>query len=222
MYLLSNLVVELKVSQDTWCQVISQTLKKMLFRSVKPVCRLSRHGCLILTSRHCACCSFSSTTSKSDYADTIQNLKIGRHTRVIFQGFTGRQATANAKESIEWGTQIVGGVTPSKEGEHLGLPVLPSVRKAKEVLNPHATGIYVAAHQAPAAIEEAIEAEISLIVAVAEHIPLHDILRVNHSMANTSWIADGHRYTRFSKLNPNLGSWVQTLQELFQPLASVE
>jgi len=80
----------------------------------------------------------------------------------------------------------VGGVTPNKEGEHLGLPVLPSVRKAKEVLNPHATGIYVAAHQAPAAIEEAIEAEIPLIVAVAEHIPLHDILRVNHSIANAS------------------------------------
>lgn len=158
----------------------------MSFRSVKAVRPLSHHLCLTPASRHCAHCSFSSTSSKSDYADTIQNLKIGRHTRVIFQGFTGRQATANAKESIQWGTQIVGGVTPNKEGEHLGLPVLPSVRKAKQVLNPHATGIYVAAHQAPAAIEEAIEAEIPLIVAVAEHIPLHDILRVNRSMANAS------------------------------------
>jgi len=158
----------------------------MLFRSVKPVCRLSLPLRLTLPSRHCAHCSFSSTASKSDYADTIQNLKIGSRTRVIFQGFTGRQATANAKESIAWGTRIVGGVTPNKEGEHLGLPVLPSVRRAKEVLNPHATGIYVAAHQAPAAIEEAIEAEIPLIVAVAEHIPLHDILRVNHSMTSAS------------------------------------
>ena len=158
----------------------------MFFLSIRHVGLLSRRFCLIPESRHCASCSFSSTASKSDYADTIQNLKIGRHTRVIFQGFTGRQATANAKESIEWGTQIVGGVTPNKEGEHLGLPVLPSVRKAKEMLNPHATGIYVAAHQAPAAIEEAIEAEIPLIVAVAEHIPLHDILRVNLSIANAS------------------------------------
>jgi len=59
--------------------------------------------------------------------------------------------------------------------------VLPSVRKAVEVLKPAATGVYVAAHQAPGAIEEAIEAEIPLIVAVAEHIPIHDILRVGCS-----------------------------------------
>ena len=54
--------------------------------------------------------------------------------------------------------------------------------QAMEKLKPNATGIYVAAHQAPAAIEEAIEAEIPLIVAVAEHIPLHDMLRVRHLM----------------------------------------
>ncbi|XXG98695.1 hypothetical protein Hte_005024 [Hypoxylon texense] len=124
----------------------------------------------------------------SAYESTLKNLKIGSHTRVIFQGFTGKQAsqtsvaaasaTANARESLEWGTNIVGGVTPGREGEHLGLPVLPSVRKAVEVLNPDATGIYVAAHQAAGAIEEAIEAEVPLIVAVAEHIPLHDMLRV--------------------------------------------
>ncbi|PBP22517.1 hypothetical protein BUE80_DR006502 [Diplocarpon rosae] len=87
------------------------------------------------------------------------------------------QATANAKESISWGTKIVGGVTPKKTGVHLGLPVLPTVRQAMEELKPDATGIYVAAHQAPAAIEEAIEAEVPLIVAVAEHIPIHDIMR---------------------------------------------
>lgn len=121
---------------------------------------------------------FSTSQRRCGYEDTIQNLKIGKHTRVIFQGFTGKQATANAKESIEWGTNIVGGVKPGTASEHLGLPVLPSVREAKEKLNADATGIYVAAHQATAAIEEAIEAEIPLIVAVAEHIPLHDVLRV--------------------------------------------
>jgi succinyl-CoA synthetase alpha subunit len=123
---------------------------------------------------------FSSSSRKNGYDDTIQNLKIGTHTRVIFQGFTGKQATANAKESIAWGTNIVGGVKPNGSGEHLGLPVLPTVRAAMEQLKPDATGIYVAAHQATAAIEEAIEAEVPLIVAVAEHIPLHDIMRVNH------------------------------------------
>lgn len=123
--------------------------------------------------------AFSCSASRYGYEDTIQNLKIGKHTRVIFQGFTGKQATQNAKQSIEWGTNIVGGVRPGKSGEHLGLPVLPTVRVAMEQLKPDATGIYVAAHQAAGAIEEAIEAEIPLIVAVAEHVPLHDILRVS-------------------------------------------
>jgi succinyl-CoA synthetase alpha subunit len=122
--------------------------------------------------------SFSTSPTHNGYNDTIQNLKIGSHTRVIFQGFTGKQATANAKESIEWGTNVVGGVKPNGSGEHLGLQVLPSVRAAMEQLKPDATGIYVAAHQATAAIEEAIEAEVPLIVAVAEHIPLHDMMRV--------------------------------------------
>jgi succinyl-CoA synthetase alpha subunit len=126
--------------------------------------------------------NFSSSRTSLLYENTIQNLLIGSETRVIFQGFTGRQATANAKESLEWGTKIVGGVKPNSEGEHLGLPVLPTVKRAMEVLKPHATGIYVAAHQATAAIEEAIEAEVPLIVAVAEHIPLHDILRVSSGM----------------------------------------
>ncbi|KIW03224.1 uncharacterized protein PV09_05448 [Verruconis gallopava] len=124
--------------------------------------------------------------SRGKYDETIKNLKIGKDTRVIFQGFTGKQATANARESIEWGTNIVGGVRPGKSGEHLGLPVLPTVRKAMEELKPDATGIYVAAHQAPAAIEEAIEAEVPLIVAVAEHIPLHDILRIHQMLATQS------------------------------------
>ncbi|KAF2405065.1 succinyl-CoA synthetase-like protein [Trichodelitschia bisporula] len=125
-----------------------------------------------------------SSRRTSPYESTIANLNIGAHTRVIFQGFTGKQATANAIESLAWGTNIVGGVRPGKEGEHLGLPVLPSVRRAMAELKPDATGIYVAAHQAPAAIEEAIEAEVPLIVAVAEHIPLHDILRI-HSILQT-------------------------------------
>ncbi|KAI9735171.1 MAG: hypothetical protein M1834_001761 [Cirrosporium novae-zelandiae] len=94
------------------------------------------------------------------------------------------QATANAKESIAWGTKIVGGVTPGRNGEHLGLPVLPTVRAAKERLNPDATAVYVAGHQAAQAIEEAIEAEIPLIAAVAEYIPLHELLRI-HSILRT-------------------------------------
>lgn len=118
------------------------------------------------------------------YADTIKNLKIGKHTRVLYQGFTGRQATMNAKESIEYGTNVVGGVKPGVEGEHLGLPVLPSVRAAVEKLKPDASAIYVPGNGTVRAMEEAIENEIPLIVAVAEHIPIHDILRI-HQMLRT-------------------------------------
>ncbi|KAK0250964.1 hypothetical protein LTS09_013855 [Friedmanniomyces endolithicus] len=122
--------------------------------------------------------AFSASRTRCGYDDTVQNLRIGKHTRVIYQGFTGRVATGNAKDSLAYGTNIVGGVTPGKEGEHLGLPLLPNLRKAKEQLKPDATAVFVAAPQCGKAIEEAIEAEIGLIVSVAEHIPLHDMMRV--------------------------------------------
>ncbi|ROW16132.1 hypothetical protein VPNG_01822 [Cytospora leucostoma] len=136
---------------------------------------------VLLTSRRFGT---SSPRHNNNYAATLQNLRIGSKTRVIFQGFTGHHATANAKESIEWGTNIVGGVVPGREAQHLGLPVLPSVRRAMEELKPDATGIYVPASMAAHAIEEAIEAEVPLIVAVAEHVPLHDMLRI-HGMLKT-------------------------------------
>ncbi|KAK8019725.1 succinyl- ligase alpha-chain protein [Apiospora arundinis] len=175
-------------------------------RRTRPQLRLPRLTAAAAERRS----SFGTTAvnriSSKKYDATLKNLKIGKHTRVIFQGFTGRQASANAKESIAWGTNIVGGVKPGYEGEHLGLPVFPSVSKARvqhsrshpvkgclpltgratavEVIKPDATGIYVAAHHAKAAIVEAIEAEVPLIVAVAEHIPLHDILEI-HSILET-------------------------------------
>ncbi|KAL4894001.1 succinyl-CoA synthetase-like protein [Aspergillus ambiguus] len=126
---------------------------------------------------------FATSSRSYNYADTLPNLKIGAHTRVLFQGFTA-QATANVKESLEWGTKIVGGVKPGVEGEHLGLPVFPSVKAAQEKAKPDASAIYVPGNQTARAIEEAIEAEIPLVVAVAEHVPIHDLLRI-HSMLKT-------------------------------------
>jgi succinyl-CoA synthetase alpha subunit len=127
---------------------------------------------------------FSTSTKLLAYENTIDNLKIGKHTRVIYQGFTGRQATANAKESIDYGTNVVGGVKPGVSGEHLGLPVLPSVQAAMDRLKPDASAIYVPGNGTVIAMEEAIAAEIPLIIAVAEHIPIHDILRIQQ-MLNT-------------------------------------
>jgi CoA binding domain len=94
---------------------------------------LGRDGVLVRLSQ------FSTSSKYHAYADTIQNLKICSHTRVLYQGFTGRKATINAKESLQYGTKIVGGVKPGVEGEHLGLPVLPSVTVAAEKLQPDAS-----------------------------------------------------------------------------------
>jgi succinyl-CoA synthetase alpha subunit len=150
--------------------------------------------------------TFSSSPWRNGYDDTIHNLKIGADTRVIFQGFTGKLATTNATESMDWGTNVVGGVKPNGSGEHLGKPVLPTVRAAMEQLKPHATGIYVAAHQAAAAIEEAIEAEVPLIVAVAEHIPLHDIMRAsNGHEALFGSVLTIVRYIPCYRVNQSLG-----------------
>ena len=67
------------------------------------------------------------------YSDNVENLQISSETKVIFQGFTGKQATFDAKQSLAYGTKIVGGVRPGKNGEHLGLPVLPSVRAVSDI-----------------------------------------------------------------------------------------
>ncbi|KAF8417028.1 alpha subunit of gdp-forming succinate-CoA ligase [Tirmania nivea] len=107
----------------------------------------------------------------SEHPSTIKNLVVGGHTRVMFQDFT---ATVNATQSIEYGTNVVGCVSPNKSGQHLGLPVYSTVREAVRYLKPDATIIFVPAAHATSAIFEAIEAEISLISAVAEHIPVHE------------------------------------------------
>ncbi|KAF2211424.1 hypothetical protein CERZMDRAFT_68564 [Cercospora zeae-maydis SCOH1-5] len=144
--------------------------------------RSSRASRLITQSTRCipqsSARSFSNSPLRASYDDTVHNLKIGKHTRVMYQGFTGRVATGNAQDSLAYGTNVVGGMTPDKEGEHIGLPLLPSMKKAKEQLKPDATAVFVAASQCARAIEDAIEAEIPLIVSVAEHIPVHDMMRV--------------------------------------------
>ena len=72
--------------------------------------------------------SFSTATRLRSYEDTLKNLIVTPETKVIVQGFTGRQSTFDSEQSIEFGTKIVGGVRPGKEGEHLGRPYYPSVQ----------------------------------------------------------------------------------------------
>ncbi|TXC07355.1 hypothetical protein FocTR4_00003329, partial [Fusarium oxysporum f. sp. cubense] len=96
-------------------------------------------------------------------------------------------ATKNAQDTIEYGTKVVGGVSPGKGGQpHLDLPVFNTVKEAMEEVKPDVSAVFVPATFAAAAILEAIEAEVPLVVSVAEHVPVHDMLRVHEVLRTQS------------------------------------
>ena len=112
---------------------------------------------------------------------------INRNTKLICQGFTGSHGTFHSEQSIKYGTNLVGGVTPGKGGQtHLNKPVFNSVKEAKEQTNANATMIYVPAKFAAAAIIEAIEAKLELIVCITEGIPILDMLKVKEKLLNSA------------------------------------
>ena len=107
------------------------------------------------------------------------SILVNKDTRLIVQGFTGSQGTLHSEQSIEYGTNIVGGVTPGKGGlEHLGRPVFNSVDEAVEELDPNASIIFVPAKFCKESIIESAEAGIKLIVCITEGIPTLDMLEV--------------------------------------------
>jgi succinyl-CoA synthetase alpha subunit len=111
---------------------------------------------------------------------------IDQQTKVICQGFTGKTATFHSEQALAYGTRLVGGVSPGKDGStHLGLPVFNTVKAAREATGAEASVVYVPPPGAADAICEAIDAEIPLIVCITEGIPVLDMVRVRRALAGS-------------------------------------
>jgi succinyl-CoA synthetase alpha subunit len=114
------------------------------------------------------------------------SILIDRDTKVICQGFTGKNGTFHSEQAIAYGTQMVGGVAPGKGGSyHLNLPVFDTVAKAREQTGADASVVYVPPAGAADAICEAIDAEIPLIVCITEGIPVSDMIRVKRALCGS-------------------------------------
>ena len=111
---------------------------------------------------------------------------VDQNTRVICQGFTGKQGTFHSEQAINYGTKMVGGVTPGRGGEtHLSLPVFDTVADAVSVTEPDASVIYVPPKYAAESILEAIESDIHLVICITEGIPVLDMVRVKRALVGS-------------------------------------
>src|SRR3954449_1734318 len=114
------------------------------------------------------------------------SILIDRNTKVICQGFTGKNGTFHSEQAIAYGTQMVGGVAPGKGGSyHLNLPAFDTVAEAREKTGADASVVYVPPAGAADAICEAIDAEVPLIVCITEGVPVVDMVRVKRSLSGS-------------------------------------
>ena len=120
------------------------------------------------------------------------SILVDANTKVITQGFTGKNGTFHSEQAMAYGTKLVGGTSPGKGGSvHLGLPVFDTVAEAREETGADATVIYVPPAGAADAICEAIDAEMPLIVCITEGIPVLDMMRVKRSLSGSKSILVG-------------------------------
>jgi succinyl-CoA synthetase alpha subunit len=120
------------------------------------------------------------------------SILINKQTKVICQGFTGKQGTFHSQQAIEYGTKLVGGVTPGRGGStHLGLPVFNTVEEIVKEKGADASMIYVPPFFAADAILEAVDAGIKLIICITEGIPVLQMLRVKAAMAGSDALLVG-------------------------------
>jgi len=142
----------------------------MFVRSVQFMCNSTQ------MVRMGPCRAFSS-------ASTTPYVLVNKNTKVICQGMTGKQGTFRTQQAIEYGTKMVGGVSPGKAGTtHLNLPVFESVQQAKDKTGANASVIYVPPPFAADAILEAIKAQMELVVCITEGIPQQDMVKVKFAL----------------------------------------
>lgn len=117
---------------------------------------------------------------------------VNENTKVICQGLTGSQGTFHSEQAVEYGTRMVGGVTPGKGGtSHIGLPIFDTVDEARSATGANATAIYVPPPFAADAILEAIDAEMELVVCITEGIPVLDMMKVKRALDGSKSVLVG-------------------------------
>jgi succinyl-CoA synthetase alpha subunit len=123
----------------------------------------------------------------TNYKEEYMSILVGKETRLVVQGFTGKEGTFHASQMIEYGTKVVGGITPGKGGQtHLDRPVFNTVAEAVEHEGANTSIIFVPPAYAADGIMEAIDAGLELVVAITEGIPVKDMIKVNEYLKKHS------------------------------------